>query len=240
MQEAKRPGRRNHSEVCVLCGLNPSTTRDHLPPEGIFFKPVPPKSNLITVPACDSCNGGSSGTDEKFQAFMAMHVAHKTPSGTEYFKKQGRAVLLADQQRLAEIRSRMRKVEIVSPGGLILGNATAVLWDSDAFEALITRLIRGLYWHQTRTILPEGSTVEVQWPKSAPIEAIQIVRAHESEHAGLKQIGEQFAYCFMIDPNLTGHSMWVFQFHQSLWATGYTLPPGYVLTPEEMDPNPEE
>lgn len=53
---------------CYLCG-NPSTTRDHIPPLGIFPKPRP--DNLITVPACGNCNAKTTLDDEYFRTVVS-------------------------------------------------------------------------------------------------------------------------------------------------------------------------
>ena len=50
--------------LCIFCG-KPATTRDHIPPKGIFPDPMP--SDLITVPACESCNSNTKLDDEYFQ-----------------------------------------------------------------------------------------------------------------------------------------------------------------------------
>ena len=231
MQPPQKQKRSHHSEICVLCGKNVATTRDHLPPEGIFHKPLPSKSNLITVPACAECNNGSSLTDEDFQAFLALSVGHRTPSGTTFFQQKGRATVLANRSRFEAIRSQMSSIDVVDPNGQYLGRAPTIRWDGRVFETLILRLIRGLYWHHTRTILPQDSNIEIQWPKAMPTEAIKLVREMQCEHAGIRTIGDQFAYCFMVLPENNGHSLWIFEFHQCFLATGFTMPPGYVLAP---------
>jgi hypothetical protein len=53
---------------CYLCGA-PATTRDHIPPRGLFPQPRP--NNLITVPACRSCNHDRSLDDEYFRDVVA-------------------------------------------------------------------------------------------------------------------------------------------------------------------------
>src|SRR5947209_11672359 len=51
--------------ICAICGREVErVTNDHIPPKSMFgTKP----SNLITVPACLDCNGGSSADDEYFR-----------------------------------------------------------------------------------------------------------------------------------------------------------------------------
>ena len=59
-------------ERCTYCP-NPATTDDHVPPKGLFSEPLPGPSSLITVPACESCNPGSSKDDEYFKVYLTMN-----------------------------------------------------------------------------------------------------------------------------------------------------------------------
>jgi len=61
-------GKQKEKSVCVFCG-DPATTRDHVPPKGVFPDPKP--SDLITVPACDSCNSDTKLDDEYFRWLVA-------------------------------------------------------------------------------------------------------------------------------------------------------------------------
>jgi hypothetical protein len=62
---------------CVLCGINAATSREHVPPESFFQRPYP--LNLITVPACASCNEGSQQDDAYFLAFLVSRDHPSTP-----------------------------------------------------------------------------------------------------------------------------------------------------------------
>jgi hypothetical protein len=72
------------AERCYLCGVqlvpvprgyklplqDNHATRDHVPPDGLFYDPKP--SNLITVPCCHKCNSKHSGVDERLRMVAAM------------------------------------------------------------------------------------------------------------------------------------------------------------------------
>ncbi len=60
---------------CCYCGTKEATTRDHVPPKAIFNKPRP--DDLITVPCCFECNNQASSFDEKFKAYLGMHIARQ-------------------------------------------------------------------------------------------------------------------------------------------------------------------
>lgn len=64
------------SDICVICGLNKATTKDHIPPKGLF-KGL--NSQLITVPACLTCNAGTSSEDEDFRFYISMQIGKQTP-----------------------------------------------------------------------------------------------------------------------------------------------------------------
>jgi hypothetical protein len=55
-------------DSCVYCGEPGQLTRDHVSPQSIFPNPKP--SNLITVPACQDCNGGFRLDREYFRTFV--------------------------------------------------------------------------------------------------------------------------------------------------------------------------
>ena len=67
---------RTHADICAYCGSPSPTTRDHIPPKGVFPSPRP--DDLITVPSCAACNQGASGTDEFFRTFLSLRVGVDT------------------------------------------------------------------------------------------------------------------------------------------------------------------
>lgn len=71
--------------VCCYCGIKRATTKDHVPPKAIFTKPRP--SDLITVPCCFECNNAASVSDEKFKAYLGMHIARQGGEAERLFKE---------------------------------------------------------------------------------------------------------------------------------------------------------
>lgn len=58
---------------CIYCGKL-ADTRDHAPPRCLLLPPLP--SNLITLPACQSCNNGFSFDENVVRAFFALVGLH--------------------------------------------------------------------------------------------------------------------------------------------------------------------
>jgi hypothetical protein len=65
---------------CAICGKPcETTTRDHIPPKGLFGKPLP--DNLLTVPSCQQCNQEASGDDEYFRLLAVEWDASRIGDG---------------------------------------------------------------------------------------------------------------------------------------------------------------
>jgi hypothetical protein len=76
---AKKRRKQKHGP-CAFC-RKPASTRDHVPPKGLFGQPLP--SNLITVPACRDCNAGAGQDDEVMQEMAVMWGAERSPDGVQ-------------------------------------------------------------------------------------------------------------------------------------------------------------
>jgi 5-methylcytosine-specific restriction endonuclease McrA len=55
--------------LCAYCG-EPATTDDHVPPKFLYTLPLP--SNLVTAPACATCNNGPSNDDAEFRNHLSI------------------------------------------------------------------------------------------------------------------------------------------------------------------------
>src|SRR2546427_8377223 len=59
-------------EKCIYCGTDKDLTVDHVPPKLLLMRPYPP--NLITVPACETCNKSFQKDDEYTRTMLAVDV----------------------------------------------------------------------------------------------------------------------------------------------------------------------
>jgi hypothetical protein len=64
---------RSKTGVCVYCGERAKLTREHVIPECLFTKPLPP--NMITVGTCFQCNNGKSDDDVYLRDFLLADMA---------------------------------------------------------------------------------------------------------------------------------------------------------------------
>jgi hypothetical protein len=151
---------RSHADICAYCGTSSPTTRDHIPPKGIFPSPRP--DDLITVPCCISCNQGASARDERFRAYLSLHVAMDTSSTSRLWDQ-----VLPGLQRNRPLHRRLlgetERVWLTTSSGVIHGQAYRARWDSDAHDSTIERMIRGLHFHHFCEVLGTRVSVTTQW-----------------------------------------------------------------------------
>ena len=148
-------------QLCVFCGIEKATTKDHIPPKGIFVKPRP--SNLITVPACVKCNGGSSGEDERFIVDLGIHVSNGGEAGKRLFAEQVMKTLRHNNELSRKVFDRIKPVDLTTPEGIIYGREHTGEWDKEPHMKIIEKTIRGLYYHHYKEILDANYSVDTHF-----------------------------------------------------------------------------
>jgi hypothetical protein len=164
--------RRPSPTECTYCGGRGPFTRDHIPPSNLFPKPRP--NDLITVPACGTCNHDASLDDEYFR------LAITTGVDPARFPREF-AHSLAAIRRLAQPRkvrfagtmiAAVGSAQIHSPAGVYLGRAPALQVQGARVLRVVARIIAGLYYHHLGVRLPaahERETVYLPRPSSPAV-----------------------------------------------------------------------
>lgn len=130
---------------CVYCGSTQDLGKDHVPPKNLFPKPRP--SNLVTVPACGSCNLGASKDDEYFRTVVAMrHDVADHPTIRRLLPTLYRG-LARDEGRglLASIANDIRTVERRTPSGVYIDTAPTYHVDLARLDRVVRRCLMGLF-----------------------------------------------------------------------------------------------
>jgi len=147
------------ANLCALCGKNAATTKDHIPPQGIYPKPRENDINFNTVPACSDCNNGSAVEDEEFKVLMGFSTGefHENPDVVIDWI----ARTVGKNQKIAnQIFSTKQNVHAYLRGP-ILEPAVAVTFDGEKYSKVISRIIRGLYWLQKGHALGRNPKITV-------------------------------------------------------------------------------
>src|ERR1700733_5132329 len=101
---------------CYLCG-NPATTQDHIPPLGIFPKPRP--TNLITVPACNDCNGNTTLHDEYFRVVVSA-TSNDSPNSLTLLHQRIIPRIHKRPGLIKDFLEHVRPLPVYSLGGIYL------------------------------------------------------------------------------------------------------------------------
>jgi len=204
--------------VCAICGKEPATTLDHIPPKGIF--PAPRPNDSITVPACFRCNNRGSKLDEPFRVYLSLHIGTETPESERLWKKHALRTLRHNRKMRNQLLGSMRLAELRTPGGIILGKRPVGRWNSKAHDETIERMIRGLYFHHFGEVLGDKVLVRVQWLRAMNNRLLEVSEEWQSSSVG----ADAFIYRYGKAEDAPLHSVWLFQFYKRHWASGYTTP----------------
>jgi hypothetical protein len=197
---------------CAYCGESAST-RDHVPPENIFTPPRP--SNLITVPACGDCNHGASADDEVFRNELSIMAGSfgESSNAAERLQPTIRGIR-RNRATLTRMVQGSQPVERYSTGGIYLGLGYAVPVMSGVQQRVITRIVRGTYWHHFRNSLDADARIQLvfidkrkpQWEY-----ALSSLRRLNLRHVPIGD-GDTFQYCFGRTTDDPTFSVWLLIF----------------------------
>jgi hypothetical protein len=192
--------------TCVICADAEATTRDHVPPKA-FFKGIATGLQFITVPACEPCNNGSSKLDEQLRLYLSLEVGKPTPAAEALWVQGG--------LRSLEVSGGLRKT-LGDNYGLAFdpvdGRQRDAVWIPAALvEAVIGRIVRGMHFHLTGSILPADVPVSVEKMNGpTDIDQPDLCELREGSIGG-----DAFRYRWGVAED--GNSgLWVFQFHRAV------------------------
>ncbi len=137
---------------CAYCAA-PATTKDHIPPQGVFAKGMPHKP---WVPACQSCNAGASLDDEYMQRLSMLWGADGCKDAIEVGEKFMRSLERPEARGLqAEVRRSLSPLddESLFPGGINFA------LKSDRLGRVIDKPARGWWFKLSGERVPEGHEI---------------------------------------------------------------------------------
>lgn len=204
-------------KLCVFCGKRPATTSDHMPPKCIFPKPRP---KLITVPSCLTCNHSASKKEQEFLVYLSLRIGIDSPETKQLWDRKALESIKQNRKLHRQILSSMRPVEIVTPGGLILGTGTAGLWKGESHDFVAERMIRGLYYYHYGEILGDKVKCKLQWLNELSPDLIETMKSWPFNVIGKEAVVYRHARA----PEALLNSVWIFQFYKKHLASGYTVP----------------
>lgn len=198
--------------LCCYCGVNKATTKDHIPPKSIFNKPRP--SNLVTVPSCFACNNSASSIDEKFKTYLGLHVAKEGGEAERLFKE---GVLSTTRHNKSLKETIINSMQNIRDANDAKTEYVSILWDSEAHDITIERMVRGLFYHHFGKVISDKAKVNVYW----------LDKEHTlfDDQLNCESIGNgPFKYRYGKAEDDEFASIWLFTFYDSHFAGGMVLP----------------
>lgn len=223
----------NHKNFgeCVYCGQKASLTSDHIPPKNLFPKPRP--SNLITVPACHNCNQSASKDDEYLRLMLVMREdVFEQPAAADIWKKTFKGLKRPESLTFTKniLKSISRK-PAYTDSGIFNGNKASYNVDFSRLDAVVERIIRGLFYHHSGYRLPEthlpksfaveGLTDPKFWLDPQMRKPIELAASQPTNILG----NSVFGYKFIRLGDDIDASIWLMSFYLKVFFVGFTYKP---------------
>jgi hypothetical protein len=140
---------------CAYCGKVPATTIDHVVPKCLFEPPLP--LNMITVPACSSCNGDKSQLDSFLRDFLvsdSLAPWNRVADAVRVGAYQ-RAVSRNQSELWKAIAAGAFEKRVVGNNGIDPTMLLKVPFGRGSVKEAITYIVRGLHFRLKNKRLPE-------------------------------------------------------------------------------------
>jgi HNH endonuclease len=147
-------------KTCIYCGTDENLTVDHVPPKSFLTRPYP--ANLITVPACVTCNQSFQKDDDYTRTVLTMDVrASKNAAAQSNLQAVLRSLQRPDAKGFVEyITRRSTTGATVGPEGHTRGRIFDV--ERARVNRAGERLIRALFFVETGAPIPDGAAMRVE------------------------------------------------------------------------------
>ena len=202
------------STICVICGIRPATTAEHVPPRG-FFKGI--VGQFRTVPACNVCNNGSSEDDESLRNYISAQIGKQTTGAKRVWEIGACKSLLRSNKIRSAFLSTLQEVGVANEDGSTT-TRLAFLVPVSLYQRVFERVTRGLHFLHTGKILPVDIPIQINLLTNAPDLSSPEMRIFEKHSIA----EDAFEYRFVLDPEEPSNGVWLFTIHGSHWVQSST------------------
>jgi hypothetical protein len=216
------------TQACIYCGATDNITDDHVPPKCLFERPLP--SNLVTVPACRSCNEQLGLDDEYFKTAMVFRWDADVHPVAVARRGSAMRAMARDQARgfLRLFTDTLQSTPIVLRSGIYVGEGGRFVADMNRIRSVVRRIVRGLHYAKLGVVLPfdqeililEDETLE----QFAPDIRVEMLRSLAPVLRGEpEQLGDD-VFTFFWRSQGRNSSEWFMAFYSRIMFFGATAP----------------
>jgi hypothetical protein len=212
--------------ICAICGVEGMVTDDHVPPRNIFPKPRPNNVNLITVPTCSKCNGGSSRDDEEFKLYISLKSGMEAPHCRKLHESTRRTI-----QHNSSLKKRLinGSTKFFLPNPKTGEHEPVVLqkFDPKPILRVSEKIIRGLYFKHFDRPLLENAKCNIWLSDMLNDESRKVVLGliEDMKISGkIVSIGtnKEFAYLYS-GTECEYSTAWLLMFNEQTYIFGLTV-----------------
>jgi hypothetical protein len=204
---------------CVYCLNENAETRDHIPPKCFFPKNVSTNINRITVPCCEPCRKQQKDDEFVRNVLTSVEAVEDHPAiASDISERRNRSFWNAPPKGL-KLLEIIKKVEVVTPGGIYLGDRYAFTLRDSRMDKFMERAARavmfdayGETYFAARFEWVLNPDIPVTFPSAAP------------ETSKRKQVADIFSY--VVTPRVETKTSWVIMvFYQRVQILAKLDPP---------------
>ena len=144
--------------TCYLCGLplTALTSNDHVPPKQLYTAEIRKahSPNLLTIPVHMACNRAYQHDEDYFVNTLAPFAAGSY-AGNSFLQDVGLKYTEGEKQGL--VGKVLREFEHQPSGIALPDHLVAKRFDGTRLHRVAWKIIRGLYFHQYKEVLPEDT-----------------------------------------------------------------------------------
>lgn len=139
---------RSAETLCYNCGTREGTTKDHIIPKTLIPSPRP--TNLLTVAACQECNGSFSKDEQYLRDRLAAVIGNPDDYRQDMWDKawQSMQQVRAKGRKIGVFRDVLQlDVAVLSPEGI---SDKGIRINKARVNRVVEKIVRGLYHHLFR------------------------------------------------------------------------------------------
>lgn len=219
---------------CAYCGETKPLTRDHVIARGLFPSPLP--EFMVTVPACDDCNGEKAKHEDYLRDMLVVDadtenskVAKEILTGKVFRASERNQSLV---MRAAKSKGKLEPV--YSPGGIYLGHGFSFPLEGERVNHIFSLIVRGLYYKLVGRCLPQDCKFDVRRLTASEFNEFW-EKLQQIKFNGPYRLGDGVFTClFLYAAEEPAMSQWWLWFYDSICIYVTTAPTNYdveTLTP---------